>query len=98
VLTREEAQRLVEVQLARVAVDAGDCIVLERSTIERPFGWVFFYNSREFVETGNASAALAGNAPYIVNRFTGAIVATGSARAVEYHLSVYEASLAESGT
>jgi hypothetical protein len=29
---------------------------------------VFFYNSREFVETGNASAMLAGNGPILVER------------------------------
>jgi hypothetical protein len=98
VLTRENAQRLVEAQLASFAEDAGDCVVVEHSTIERSFGWVFFYNSREFVETGNTFAALAGNAPFIVNRFTGAVVTTGTAQAIEYYLSAYEASLAESGT
>ena len=97
-LTREDAQRLVQAELARFAEDAGDCVVLEHWTIERPFGWVFFYNSREFVETGNISSALAGNAPFIVNRFTGAIFPTGTARAIEDYLSAYEASLDQSGT
>ena len=97
-ITYEDARRLVEAQLARLAEDAGDCVVLEHSTIERPFGWVFFYNSREYVETGNELAALAGNAPYIVNRFTGAVVATGTGRPIEHYVSAYEANLAASGT
>ena len=92
-LTRDDAKRLVE---ARLASDAGseDFVVVESSIIERPFGWIFFYNTREFLETDNFSSALAGNAPYIVNRFTGALVATGTAHPIEHYLSAYEASLA----
>ena len=96
-ITREDAQRLVEAQLVLLAEDAGDCVVLERLTIERPFGWVFFYNAREYLEAGNELAALAGNAPYIVNRFTGAVVVTGTGHPIEYYLSAYETTLAESG-
>ena len=96
-LAREEAQRLVE---ARLASDAHgeDLAVIESSTIEQPFGWVLFYNTREYLQSGNASAALAGNSPYIVNRLTGALVATGTAHSLAYYLAAYEASLAASGT
>jgi hypothetical protein len=97
VLAREEAQRLVE---ARIASDAPgeDLAIIESSTIERPFGWVFFYNTREYLQTGGVSAALAGNSPYIVNRFTGALVATGTAHPAAHYLAAYEAFLAASGT
>jgi len=97
VLVREEAQRLVEARLASDA-QGEDLAVIESSTMERPFGWVFFYNTREYLQTGNASAALAGNSPYIVNRFTGALVPVGSAHPVEFYLAAYEASLAAPGT
>jgi hypothetical protein len=96
VLTREEAQRLVEAQLTSDA-SGEDLAIAESSTIERPFGWVFFYNTREFLQTGAVSSSLAGNAPYIVNRFTGTIVATGTAHPVEHYLSAYEVSLTQSG-
>ncbi len=36
---------------------------------------------------------LAGNAPLIVNRFTGEVVTTGTAHPTEYYLAQYEASL-----
>jgi hypothetical protein len=28
-------------------------VLIESSTIERPFGWVFFYDSKKHRETGN---------------------------------------------
>lgn len=96
-LVREEAQRLVEALLISGA-QGEDVAIIESSTIERPFGWVFFYNTREYLQTGRVSAALAGNAPYIVNRFTGALVATGTAHPVAHYLAAYEASLIASGT
>ena len=34
---------------------------------EYDFGWVYFYNSKEFVETGNFDSSLVGNAPVIVD-------------------------------
>lgn len=36
------------------------------ATIEAEHCWVFFYNTREFLETGAAKFALAGNAPIFV--------------------------------
>lgn len=47
---------------------------------EHDFGWVFFYNSKEFVESGKIMHKLAGNAPLIVDRNDGHIYVTGTAR------------------
>jgi hypothetical protein len=37
-------------------------------TVEIGEGWIFFYNTRDFIETGKFSSALAGNGPIFVNR------------------------------
>jgi len=66
-------------------------VLLLQHTIERPFGWVFFYTSRLYRETGEARYALAGNAPFIVNRRSGEVVITGTARPVEQYIAEYEA-------
>jgi len=90
-IDQNEARRLVE---ERLRIDAEDDVaVIEALTLERPFGWVFFYNTRECLESGSASSALAGNAPYIVNRFSGAVIATGTAYTIEHYVSAYEAEL-----
>ena len=90
-IDRSEARRLVEERLRSDSDE--DIVILDGSTLERPFGWVFFYNTRAYLETHNVSDALAGNAPYIVNRFTSEVRATGTARPVEHYISAYEASL-----
>jgi len=60
-------------------------------TLERSFGWVVFYGSHLHRETGRAEYAVAGNAPFIVNRRTGEIVVLGTARPIENYLLEYEA-------
>lgn len=72
----------------------GDVLVIcDEATIERPFGWVFFYDSKRHLETGDFRHALAGNAPLIVNRHTGALVPTGTAREVHEYIAEYESQL-----
>lgn len=53
-------------------------------TLEREFaeGWVFFDNSARFQQTGAFRDGLVGNAPLIVDRDTGQIHITGTARYV----------------
>ena len=76
--------------------DKPELVVLVDSTIERDWGWVFYYNSALFLESGNISDALAGNSPYIVNRSTGEIQVTGTAHPIEYYIDKYEQDLKQS--
>lgn len=92
-LNFEDAIAAVEKQLAKIDdLPEGDSLVLvPEHTIERPFGWVFFYTSRLYRDTGDIKYALAGNAPLIVNRSSGEVVATGTSRPVEHYIAEYEA-------
>ena len=65
-------------------------VVDEQITIERPFSWVFFYNSRAFLETGDDLYALIGNSPTIVDRHDGSIHVKGSAQPIEFYIEEYE--------
>jgi hypothetical protein len=55
-------------------------IIVEPETEEHDFGWVFYWTSREYIETGEVRYALGGNAPLIVDRRDGGIHPTGTAR------------------
>lgn len=70
-----------------------DCelILLDAMTIERSFGWVFFYGSKAYVESGQPSDALAGNAPFVLMRADGAVRETGTAMPLEYYLKDMQA-------
>ena len=91
--TLSEARAVVDEYLKG---DAGELpeedalVVLEEQTIERPWGWVFFYTSRLWHQTGEFRYALAGNAPLIVERHSGRILPTGTASPVEQYIANYE--------
>ena len=74
--------------------DFGGFVILDEHTIEKRWGWVFFYDSRKHQETGDFKYAIAGNAPIIVNRFDGSLHVTGKASPTEDYIVEYEAQLA----
>jgi hypothetical protein len=67
---------------------------IDECMIERDWGWVFFYTSDRYLKTRDIRYALAGNAPYIVNRHTGEVRVTGTAQPIEYYIAEYERRLA----
>ena len=78
------------------AASDGLAVILEDHTIDRPYGWVFFYQSREYVESGDTRRVLIGNAPLIFNRVSGEVRVTGTAMPIEDYLRKYEAGLSPS--
>jgi hypothetical protein len=52
----------------------------------QPPGWVFFYQSDDFAQSGDLSDELAGNAPIFVDARTGEVLTLGTARPVEHYL------------
>jgi len=53
-------------------------------------GWAFFYQSREYVETGRDELMLTGPGPVLVDRRDGSIIPTGSADPIEISIERYE--------
>lgn len=62
-----EARKVAEERISQIAKLAGGDFIIIKS-IEVPEGWIFFYNSREYVETKDDMFALIGNGPVFVNR------------------------------
>ena len=62
-----------------------ELVIQDDLTIEREFGWVFFYQSKQFVETGDVESSLLGAAPLIVAH-DGTLHETGTAHELEYYL------------
>lgn len=90
-MTREEAKSLVQAYLDDIYDEVDDSlVVLDGETIEKSYGWVLFYQSRTFVESGNWSFALAGNGPLVVLASDGSIHALGSANPPEEEILAFE--------
>lgn len=90
VISHAQAQAIAESHISQFASSEGSFAILETATIERPHYWVFFYQSKRYLESGNPIHALAGNAPLIVDR-SGQVTETGTAYPLEDYLSDYEA-------
>ena len=63
--------------------------ILAECTEEYDFGWVFYYDSARFIETGDSREALAGNAPLIIDKESGELVVTGTAHDTAYYVDNY---------
>lgn len=89
-IDRIEATRLISAWLAEhpgSGINGPiELCLLERETLEMDFGWVFFYTSKLFWETGDFQHAVAGNAPLIVDRTVGSLHITGTARSTEHYI------------
>jgi Immunity protein 35 len=67
-----------------------ELVIVDESTIERPWGWVFFHAPNKWLETQDLRYALAGNAPTLVERESGKIFSTGTAMPIEHYIASYE--------
>ncbi|MGC4032599.1 MAG: YrhB domain-containing protein [Tepidisphaeraceae bacterium] len=92
-LTYQEAEQLA---VAWVAICTADqAVLVTERTMTKPYGWVFFYQSRAYLQTGDEGEILLGNAPIIIDRVNGEVRVTGTARPIEKYLTEFEASLAK---
>ncbi len=64
-VTNDLARAIAEEMLDQtVRTEIADIVI--NKTLETDSCWVFFYNTRAYIETGSISHALAGNAPVFV--------------------------------
>jgi len=87
-ITNNEAAVIAVRYLEGVEKESGAAVQLTK-TREESFGWVFFYQSKEFLETGALNSMLAGNAPFVVDRRDGAVHVLGTVYPVDVYLKEY---------
>ncbi|MBV6320327.1 YrhB domain-containing protein [Duganella violaceipulchra] len=68
-INESSALNIAEVKVRELGAACGDEFeILCEETQEIEQGWVFFYNSADYVRTRNPLSALAGNGPLLVLR------------------------------
>jgi hypothetical protein len=72
-------------------------VIFAQYTQEKPYGWVFIYNSRKLAETADYRQSLCGGGPLLVTKPNGHVFHFGSARSIENHLALFEKELAAKG-
>jgi hypothetical protein len=90
-LTFAQALELAETWVRVVSRE--ECVIVKEHTLKRPYGWVFFYESRAFLASDATRDRVAGNAPILVDRMDAEILVTGTAQPLEAYLARYEATL-----
>lgn len=63
--------------------------IAEDHTQEIASAWIFFYNTRRYLESGSVIHKLAGNGPIFVNKTTGEVQFYGSTPALEVIIENY---------
>ena len=90
-VSKTEARELARKYVSSMEMKTGlELVIKDNETIEKSFGWVFFYDSKDFVETKDPKFIIAGNAPIIIDRKSGAIYETGTARSVDFYIEQFE--------
>ena len=87
-LTRAEAAAIASEYLKTIG---DEFVLLDHQTMERDFGWVFFYDSEAHLRSGAIRDAVAGNAPFVVMRATGEVRVTDTVHPLDYYLEQYAA-------
>lgn len=86
------AEKIVLTYLDAMFGDKAD--ILREHTIAKPYGWVFFYQSRRWIETRRTADAIIGGGPIFVNRFNIDVRhVTGAGTDLEQWLKAYESAL-----
>lgn len=65
-LTLDEAKAIAMKEIPDLSDKGIDMVIFDDSTIAKPYGWVFFFGSRQFEETGDINFAVGGNGPLVV--------------------------------
>lgn len=72
-----------------------DTVIDDSKTIVKPYGWVFFYQSKKYLKTEVFGEMLLGNAPILITRINGELIVFGTAQNVDYYISEYEKKLSK---
>lgn len=72
----------------------GEAELVQRATIAKPYGWVFFWESSAALKNpDDFSSRLAGNAPFLVFRDSLELKVLGTAYPVEHFLKELESKM-----
>ncbi len=89
-ITIEDAKLLALEQLREIQKMSNvELALLENETRAFKCGWVFFYQSKEYVLTGDVQFLVGGNAPIIVDKYNKTVHLTGTGHDISYYIQKY---------
>ncbi|KAA2243182.1 hypothetical protein F0L74_11750 [Chitinophaga agrisoli] len=89
-ITREDAIKIADEYLkSKSEKSKYEFVLLTDAIKEFEYGWIFFYQNKKYLETGDEMHLLGGNGPIVVNKFDGSIFKLGTARKPGYYIEEY---------
>jgi hypothetical protein len=92
VITIERAEQIAMNEISKLKPEV-EYVIVNEKTITTSFGWVFFYNTKKYIETRDIKYLIPGNAPIMVNKFDGTYRFTGTSMPIDYYIDQYEKEL-----
>lgn len=90
-LSYEIALAMARVHVVGLAVQSGHDLQLNfNHIVQKEYGWVFFYNTKAYLESGDSRQGLVGNAPLLVDRKTGKLHVLGTVHPLNRYLECYQ--------
>jgi hypothetical protein len=84
-ITYEQAQQII---ISRIGDERG---LVEEETLEKPYGWYFYVQSKKWIKTRAFEDEMIGSAGFLIERENGRVVEFGSGQSVKIQLEHYEA-------
>ena len=92
-MNQQEAQQIAREYIQSILEDVSMPIeILADQSVEKPYGWIFFYQSKRYLDTGAIADMLVRNGPILVNK-SGKVIHLPSAIPVDESIRRYEAGL-----
>lgn len=89
-VTKEEAEKKVLDHLSkfeRKPRTTNYAVIIDQYTVELPWGWLFYWNGKEFIEIGDTSKAYVGNVPTMYDKLSNEITPVNSLFAHDFMTS-----------
>ncbi|KFF09146.1 hypothetical protein [Chryseobacterium luteum] len=67
-LTDKEMLQIAERYLKKIGEGSIEAMIYSDDTIKKPYGNIYFFNSKKFILTGEFKYELGGNAPFLVEK------------------------------
>ena len=87
-IDKQAAQAAARAKLTELGYD-DTVAIAEAKTLERDFGWVFFWNNAEYLATKDFQKLVVGASPLIVDKRDGSVHTTYSGKPLEGQLEEY---------
>lgn len=93
-MTKDDAKKIAEKYIDSLVfgpiTKREDVVIIDEETIEKPYGWIFFYNTKAAISKRDLFSGLVGNGPILVSKKDGKVYILGTEKKIQFYLDEFE--------